>query len=136
MGKVGDGPLIVLDTHAWLWSVDAPARLSPAARRTLASADRIGIVAISLAEVASLADRQVIRLDRPTQAWLENALAEPKYDLVPLTPAIAVRAAGLGGRTVTDPADRLIAATAIEMNATLVTRDRRLLAFEAVRTVW
>ncbi len=133
---MGDGSLIVLDTHVWIWLHLAPSKLSRAARRAVESRGPIGIPAIACLELSVLVNRGILRLDRPTLEWIEDALAEPRTELVPLSPAIAVRAAGLGGATLTDPADRLIAATAIELDATLVTRDQRLLEAQAVRTTW
>jgi prevent-host-death family protein len=35
-----------------------------------------------------------------------------------------------------DPADRIIVATALPLGATLITKDRRLRRYRAVRTIW
>lgn len=48
-----------------------------------------------------------------------------KIELVPLTPAIAVRAAGLQEAHRGDPIDRMIAATALELQVKLVSSDAR-----------
>ena len=68
--------------------------------------------------------------------FLQEALSHGKTQLAPLTPAIAVRASQLGPDFHKDPADRLIAATALELNAPLVTRDARMRAFAALQTTW
>lgn len=46
--------MIVLDTHAWLWWVHEPERLSPAQREAIThnENDLIGVSAITLWEIA------------------------------------------------------------------------------------
>lgn len=127
--------MIVLDTHAWIWAVSAPDQLGREARRLLAR-DRVrGVAAISCWEVATLAARGRIDLDRDPVAWMEEALAEVGADLLPLTPAVATASAQLGDFHG-DPADRLIVATALTHGAVLVTKDERIRHFGAVRTAW
>jgi PIN domain nuclease of toxin-antitoxin system len=128
--------VIVLDTHAWLWWASESPALGRAARREIDRARHIGVPAICCLEVATLAARGRIVLDRPTLRWLDEALAEPRVDLMPLTPAVAAKAAELGADFPGDPADRLIVATAILQSATLLTKDRRVASFPGVTTAW
>jgi PIN domain nuclease of toxin-antitoxin system len=88
--------MIVLDTHAWLWWVSDPSRLSRAANRRIKTATQIGISAISCLEVAAAVTKRRITLDREVLDWLEQALSLPKVELLPLTPLIAVKATQLG----------------------------------------
>ena len=90
--------MIVLDTHAWLWWVSDPSRLSRAAHRRIRTATQIGISAISCLEVATAVTKGRITLDREVLDWLEQALSLPKVELLPLTPLIAVKATQLGIR--------------------------------------
>ena len=83
--------MIVLDTHAWLWWVSDPSRLSRAAHRRIRAATQIGISAISCLEVATAVTKGRITLDRAVLDWLEQALSLPKLELIPLTPLIAVK---------------------------------------------
>ena len=133
---MGRGPLITLDTHTWIWWMSDPGKLSRSAAREIQRADRIGIAAICCWELANLAERRRITIAGPPLEWIRNALAETGVELIPLTPAIAVLAARMGIPSLPDPADRIIAATAIEMGATLITKDQRLLDLVAVRTAW
>jgi PIN domain nuclease of toxin-antitoxin system len=128
--------VIVLDTHAFLWWVSDPARLGKMARREIGRAGRIGVPAICGLEIAVSARRGRIVLDRATLDWLQDALALPRVELLPLTPAVAVKAADLPEAFPGDPADRVIAASAILQSAPLVTKDERIHAFEGVRCVW
>ena len=127
--------MIVLDTHAWIWAASAPDRLGREARRLLGRDRARGVAAISCWEVATLAARGRIELDRDPVAWLEGALEEVEADLLPLTPAVAAASAQLGDFHG-DPADRLIVATALTHGAVLLTKDERIREFGAVRTAW
>lgn len=128
--------MIVLDTHAWLWWVSDPSRLSRAAHRRIRAATQIGISAISCLEVATAVTKGRITLDRAVLDWLEQALSLPKVELIPLTPLIAVKATQLGNDFPGDPADRVIAATSIVESAPLVTKDSRVHASGAVAVIW
>ena len=133
---MGGRPLIILDTHAMFWWLDRPRRLGPEAQQAIRHADRIGIASISLWEFAGQVERGRIRLPRPALEWIEAALSFPRVELLPLTPAIAVTAARMGSAIPGDPADRLIAATAIEMHAPLVTKDTRLHGIPTLQAIW
>lgn len=127
--------MIVLDTHAWIWWSSDPARLGRRGRAALETADRIGIPSICCFEVAAALARGRITIDRSPLEWLEQALALPRVALLPLTPAVAVKATQLGAFHG-DPADRLIVATAMLHAATLISRDKNIRQFAAVATVW
>lgn len=128
--------MIVLDTHAWVWWAAQDQQLSSHARRTIRSASRIGVSAISPWEVAMLVAHGRLRFDRDVLDWIERALALPAVELLPLSPEIAVAAARLDTDWPGDPADRIIAATALHQGAMLVTRDRRLRGRRDLRTCW
>ena len=62
--------MIVLDTHAWVWSVSKPSNLSRVARQRIGAESRIGVSAISCLEVATLMAKGRISLDRdPWIGW-------------------------------------------------------------------
>jgi len=128
--------VIVLDTHAWIWWVSEPAKLGRVARQEIHRAKKIGVPAICCLEVATLAARNRITLDRPPLQWLHDALALPRVDLLAITPAVAVKAAELPALFPGDPADRLVAATAILESALLITKDVRMHKAAIVRTAW
>jgi PIN domain nuclease of toxin-antitoxin system len=127
--------VIVLDTHAWLWWVSNPDKLGRAARKRLETSDRIGVASVSCFEVAAAAAKGRISLDRSALEWLHQAIALPRVELLPLTPAVAVKATELG-RFHGDSADRLIVATALLESAPVVTKDRRIREYQAVVTIW
>jgi PIN domain nuclease of toxin-antitoxin system len=122
----------VLDTHVWLWWLDAPRRLSRAATRAVRSADRVAVSVMSVLEVADLMERRHIRVDVATRSWIREALVH--VECLALTPEIAVDAAQL--RFARDPFDRVIYATARAEGAPLITRDERLRSLDPALTVW
>jgi PIN domain nuclease of toxin-antitoxin system len=124
----------VLDTHAWLWSVNAPRKLSRDAIRAIDRADRVAVSAISVLELVDLVERRKIALAGPGRAWVREALEADRVVTLPVTADLALDAAQL--RFASDPFDRVIYATARAEEAQLVTRDERLHAFDPARAVW
>ena len=74
-------------------------------------------------------DRGGLRLTPDPKTWFGRLLDGPLLTLTPFTPQVAIDAAFLPGDLHRDPADRLLAATARDMGAALVTRDARLIAY-------
>ena len=128
--------MIVLDTHAWIWWATGSGRLPAVARHTIDGAASVGVCAISLWEVAMLVVKRRLELDRDPLEWMKQALALPRVELMPISPAIAIGAAGLPSAFPGDPADRLIVATALDQRVAIVTRDARIRRFAGVATVW
>lgn len=129
--------MIVLDTHAWVWLVDDPDRLSAVARRAVEDATSVAISPLSCFEVALLSARGRIRLVEQPRRWIVGALAAARAVELPVDGAVAVRAALLPRDEFPgDPVDRLIYATAQEAGARLVTADRRLRGYDPRATVW
>jgi PIN domain nuclease of toxin-antitoxin system len=128
--------VIVLDTHAWIWWVAEPEKLSARARHSIDAAETLGVCAISCWEVAMLVAKRRLELDRDVLVWIRQALAVPRVTLLPLTPEICVSSASLEQKSPADPADRLIAASALEHQAPIVTKDSRLRSMPQIETVW
>ncbi len=125
--------MIVLDTHIFLWLNLQPERVPKSMIPALKKEDRMGLSAISLWETAMLHARNRITIPGSLLDWLHAATDIPRLAILPLTPEIAARSEFLSLHG--DPADRLIAATAIEHNCRLATVDERLLRFEPLQTV-
>lgn len=131
--------MILLDTHAWIWWVDDPTRLSTPAREAVDAAtggEGVSISAISAWEVALLVAKGRLVLDREVSAWIDASAALPFVHFVPVDRRIAVSSVLLAEPLHPDPADRIIAATAISLGATLVTADQRLQQYAPVKTLW
>jgi len=126
---------LLLDTHAWVWWVNGGAELSDSVRRqidTARSEDRLWVSSISAWEVSLLAQRGRLVLRVPVREWIARCEGLTGLRFLPVDNAVAIRSAELPGLHA-DPADRLIAASAEQLGATLVTRDERLAAWGGVQ---
>ena len=131
--------MIVLDTHVLIWDALAPKQLSDPARRAIAQGnlqDGIIIADISLWEIAMLIQKNRLQVDVGCQAFLNLILQANKTLVQPITAEIAALAVEFPGSISQDPADRLIAATALARNATLVTADKNLQSSSLIPTLW
>ena len=94
------------------------------------------VSSISFFEIATLDRRGRLRFSMPVTAWLANVRRLPEYRFEPITNDIAERAGQFGDAFPGDPADRIIAATALARNAPLVTHDDRLREVQSLQTIW
>lgn len=124
--------MILLDTHVLLWLVAGSSRLGARARSRIQSAWERGEVAVSsftLWEIALLHASGRIDLDVAPRA-LHRQLTADGLRTVPVDAEIAFRSVELGVEGFhADPADRIIAATAIVGGYQLSTADRRTTAW-------
>ncbi len=125
---MGGRPLILLDTHVLVWLDQDDPTLGPAAREHADQALRateLTVSAISFWEIAMLEAKRRMVMKMPLARWrrdlLDSGLAE-----IPLDGQIGVAAAELSDFH-SDPADRIIVATAILNGAVLLTADQRML---------
>jgi PIN domain nuclease of toxin-antitoxin system len=128
--------VIVLDTHAWIWYATEDAQLSKSAKSRIRRAEVLGVHPVSCWEVAMLSHSGRLKLNLDVRRWVEHALQRPKIELLPFTPAAAIRAADLGGSFPGDPADRFIVGAALEIEAPLITRDTRIADWGQIETIW
>jgi PIN domain nuclease of toxin-antitoxin system len=128
--------MILLDTHAAVWLALEPQRLSRAARGAIEDNGEggLGLSIQSLYEIAWLVVRRRISANLPVEKFIYNL--QSRFNIYPLTPAIAIAAAQLPATFPSDPFDRIIAATAIVENIPLLTADRNIRRSRAVRTIW
>jgi PIN domain nuclease of toxin-antitoxin system len=127
-------PPLLLDTHAAVWITEG-LPLAAGASEAIAAVHRAGstifVSPISAWEVGLLVARNRISLSARPERWFQKVLAIPGVELARLTPDILIESSFLPGNPPRDPADRIIIATARDIGATLVTRDRLLLEYGA-----
>jgi len=115
--------IIVLDTHIWLWLINSNFDQFPASwLERFQLADRLAVSPISCYEIALAETRGRLELTCASEEWFSRALTPAKIELLPLTPAISIRAVNLSP-VHKDPFDRLIIATALEYGAKLASVD-------------
>lgn len=91
--------------------------------------DALAVSAISFWEVSMLVAKGRLAMDVALDAWRKDLLAAGLREM-PLDGRIGIQAALLPDLHG-NPADRLIAATAIQCGGALATADERLLAWQA-----
>ena len=63
------------------------------------------------------------------EVWFRKLCGLPGVSLADLPPSVLIASTTLPGELPTDPADRILLATAREFDYTLVTRDRQILDY-------
>jgi PIN domain nuclease of toxin-antitoxin system len=136
---VGDEPVTVLDTHALVWWLADPAKLSLKARRAIqsaASAGELVVSAASVLEIATLVRRGRLTLSVALDQWLSDIQSLPELRIEPVTAEIAARAGSFDEEIQGDPIDRVIIATALLLRSSIVSADTRVRSVRWLRTIW
>ncbi|MBI4490839.1 MAG: type II toxin-antitoxin system VapC family toxin [Deltaproteobacteria bacterium] len=131
--------MILLDTHVWVWWVNGQPALSRKAHRSIhQAAEEAGVYlsSISVWEVAQLVVRGRLELTMDVESWVAKSEAMPFLHFVPVDNGIALKSVRLPEPLHNDPADRMIIATSTIMGFPLVTRDKRIIEYPHVRTIW
>ena len=127
--------MILLDTHTWIWSVEGDVRRIGRRSRSLLQRaetdDRIRVSVVSVFEVVALATSGRLRLAVSAESWIRGSLATAGVRLAEVTPAIAIDAGFIPRDVLADPLDRLLVASARQLDATLLTSDGRILDYAA-----
>lgn len=127
---------VLLDTHAFVWAVSAPDRLSATAREVISDAT----VPLLLSAVTAWE----ISIKHRSGRWPEVAVLIRQYDRLaerlgatplPLTSDHALGAGGLEWAH-TDPFDRALAAQAMREGVALVSKDRAFAELPGLALIW
>jgi PIN domain nuclease of toxin-antitoxin system len=130
--------VILVDTHVVVWLAFDQDQISRKARTAIddarKGADGLAISDITLLELATLATKGRIRLDISLESFLQEV--ESRFVVLPIRGRACARAMGLPAAYPKDPADRVIAATALVEGLSLLTADRAIRRLRAVQTIW
>ena len=126
---------VLLDTHAWAWTLTDASKLSRPAREAIEGADAVMVSPISFFEIA-----EKVRIGRWPElasrcADLPQLLRERGGIAAPLTAEICI-GAGLVEWDHRDPFDRLLAATAEILAVPLVSRNPVFAGRPRLAVVW
>ncbi|MEJ0079003.1 MAG: type II toxin-antitoxin system VapC family toxin [Alphaproteobacteria bacterium] len=125
-------PPLLLDTHTAIWLVhnEPIARQAEEAINAVQQTDGTLLVSpITAWEVGSLVSLKRVNLLATPQRWFARLLSIPNVQLAEMSPDILIAASFLPGAPPRNPADRILIATARELAATLVTRDREIIVY-------
>ena len=116
---------VLLDTHIWIWHLIGARELSAGYKAIIQDeSNEIYLSPISVWETHLLIERKRLPVSMKAPEWVAAALEAMQIRDAGLSFAIARRARELDLHP--DPADRFIAATALEFNLALLTADKRL----------
>lgn len=131
--------MTVLDTHALVWWISQPEKLSAKARQVIEKEQRSGqllVSSISVWEIYMLVKKDRLKFTMDIEEWFEQIENLPFIQFVPVDNQIAAGSVNLPGELHQDPADRMIVATAREKGAVLITSDEKIRSYDSVRTLW
>lgn len=126
---------VLLDTHALVWALGDPDRLSRRARATIADQATIVFVSLTSAwELAILQSLDRVRLKVPLETLFTEGLAALRFQLLPIRLPYLVTVSALP-RHHRDPFDRLLIATAKAERLTVISADREFKRY-GVPVLW
>jgi len=131
--------MIVLDTHTWIWFISKPEVLSKRAKKAVSAAVKeksVLISSISAWEVALLVIKKRLTLSLDVADWIAKSEGLPFIQFIEISNSIAVKSVNLPQPLHSDPADRIIIATALTVGVPLVTKDKKLIDYPHVKTIW
>jgi PIN domain nuclease of toxin-antitoxin system len=126
---------LLLDTATWINAVKEPETLPARILVVLRSdANAFFLSDISLLEASALDRKKKLDFGMAFSEWLQLALAE-NIQLLPISARIAAAENALPKTFHGDPADRIIAGTAIAHQLTLLTPDRQIAFHRVCNTI-
>lgn len=132
---------MVIDSHALFWWLEGAGPLTPRAKgriETSLETPGMGLVvsAVTIWEMRLKERRGLVEPTTPVEAWGGFLTAHEGFSLVATSAEIWFRAAELPW-SHRDPADRIIAATALELGVPVLTKDGRFHRSDSpVEAVW
>ena len=129
MGSRSVKNLCLLDTCAWIWITMGDSRITSKIQLILEKMDWL-VSAISVWELAMLEAKKKIQLNCSIKHWVDEALVKvPGLTLAELSPEVSIMSCNLKDCQHSDPADRIIIATAIQHQAAIVTADVKIIDY-------
>jgi len=123
---------VLLDTCAALWLMSGEP-MTTASRAAIRAARAAGagvyVSPFTAWEIGTLVAKERLQLTLSPETWFETLLAVPGVRLAALTPRVFLASTALPGVPPSDPADRIVAATARLHGYRVITRDKKILAY-------
>lgn len=121
--------MLILDTHALYWWANCtPRKLGQRRLNAIETADALAVSAMTCWEMAWLVKHGRIVLQLPVSDWLDRVEASG-VQVIPVSRKIAECAVALPEHH-RDPVDRIIIASAVELQAQLISVDSRFPSYQ------
>jgi PIN domain nuclease of toxin-antitoxin system len=128
--------MLLLDTHALIWLATDLTQLTETAKSAIRfNAFELYISSISALEISLLTQCGKLKWGRNPLSRLQRALEHHGVNEVSIDSAIAWKSGQLPS-IHRDPFDRIIIATALEHQMTILTKDRIIPTYPKVKAVW
>ena len=128
---------LLLDTCCIIWAISEPTAISKNATAFLTAEDsEISVSAISVAELACAVERGRVTIDQHWKKWFRHYTDFNGWQVESISLEIMEEAYSLPDSFPADPADRIITATARLRKLTILTADKKILAYPHVRSIW
>lgn len=132
--------MILLDTHTWIWWYNDPTLLSIQSHERIKEEIKLGngvfISSISAWEIALLITKKKLTLAYSFSDFISESEKLPFVHFIPVDNDLFIQSVFLPKCPHKDPADRIILATALKMDAVLITKDELLHKYKPVKTDW
>ncbi|MEW6211606.1 MAG: PIN domain-containing protein [Acidobacteriota bacterium] len=130
----------VTDTHPLVWAMSDDARLSATAKSAFDETDAgqaiITIPPIVIVEMIYLSEKGRINNDLIDDLLAEISVPGVSYQLGEFDTSVITSLRQIPRSTVPEMPDRIIAATAMAMNCSLITRDAAIISSGVVPIIW
>jgi PIN domain nuclease of toxin-antitoxin system len=130
--------VIIIDTCILIWDALSPEKLTYKAKAAIEEAEQqssLSCCDISLWEIAMLIQKKRLHPGVDTQVFLNLMLTARSVTVLPINPSIAALSTDHCFNHH-DPADRLIASTAMHYQASLITCDQHLFQVPGLEIIW
>lgn len=131
--------MIILDTCTFIWDALSHQKLTKKAKEHILLAEQMEqlmICDITLWEVAMLVKKKRLTIATTAKKFSQLALLARNIKVLPITTEIAELSVSFDHAINQDPADHLIAATALINKASIVTADLNLRNSKRLKTIW
>jgi PIN domain nuclease of toxin-antitoxin system len=126
---------ILIDTHAWIWTLEQTSGKMHRAASTLvdraAAGRRLFVSDFSFWEAGILARKSRLPVGTDAMLWLRRAAKAPGIVTVPVARDALILSTQLPGKPPKDPADCILIAQAQTLGASLLTCDQAIIAYAA-----
>ena len=116
---------IVLDTHIVVYAANDD--LEPARKRLLeSSSSELFVSAVTLWELTKLVELGHLAMPDGFERFVRDLCAHPRYTIAQYDAELMITLLGTASKLHKDPADQIIVATALRLDAALMTNDARI----------